>query len=349
MAAAEQRQAKLARENRALQDELRHLKEKLVQSAERIEKNEAGLADAKARLHVLDDQLQEKSAALKTDRKKLSSMLQAAVSLSRTPPEAMVMMPGDAMETMEAARALAMVSTAIKEESERIAVQIGQLDALKQQVTAQRDELARRQAELDKQREALNLKLKQRAAMQAKISQEQKEETKKLAQLAKKAADLKDLVETLQEDQEKARRERAGDSGMAPAAGGHSFADAMGRIRRPAAGSIVQRFGDGKGRTSKGAVIATPAAAEVVAPFDGKVVYAGKFLDYGRIVIIRHAGGFHTLLAGLAKINVEPGEFLLEGEPIGAMGGSEQNDRLYVELRKDNQPVNPAHWIEGMK
>ena len=96
----------------------------------------------------------------------------------------------------------------------------------------------------------------------------------------------------------------------------------------------------------------TRKGAQVTAPYDSEVVFTGPFLNYGQMIILRHSDDFHTLLAGLTKIDVRVGQFLLEGEPIGAMGEGDddnKNDRtLYIELRKDNQPVNPAAWINGL-
>ena len=71
-------------------------------------------------------------------------------------------------------------------------------------------------------------------------------------------------------------------------------------------------------------------------------------MDYGRMVILRHSDGYHTLLAGMAKIDASVGDFLVEGEPLGSMGELEQNDHLYMELRENNQPINPANWVKGM-
>ncbi len=90
-----------------------------------MQKAEADLSATEDKLRILNDELQAKNSALKAHRKELGSLLQAALAISRTPPESMIMMPGDSMETMQAARALKMVSEAIKQESESIAMQIG--------------------------------------------------------------------------------------------------------------------------------------------------------------------------------------------------------------------------------
>ncbi len=357
MEQAHARQAALAEQSRKLQGELKDIQEKLVQTAEAIQDGEADLSASEDKLRILNEQLQAKNAALKARRKDLAALMQAALALSRTPPEAMIMMPGDSLETLQAARALRMVSDSIRQESESIGLQITELQELKERVSKGRDELNRKQAALDKQRLALERQLVERTAVQARLGRQQQEEGQTLSHLAEKAESLQGLMSSLRKEEpgEKHTRhaaELAPDEDAPQGKKGRlrSFTDAKGHIRPPAAGRVVQLFGDGGGHneTSKGIVIVTRAHTQVMAPYDGEVVYAGTFLNYGRMVIIRHSDDFHTLLAGLAKIDASPGEFLLEGEPIGAMGEGETGKRLYVELRKNNQPVDPAPWIRGL-
>jgi len=83
------------------------------------------------------------------------------------------------------------------------------------------------------------------------------------------------------------------------------------------------------------------------------VVYAGPFRSYGQLLIINAGGGYHILLAGMSRIDVSLGQFVLAGEPIAVMGraaapGSSGEDSsrpvLYVEFRKDGRPVDPGPW-----
>ncbi|MGY8959212.1 MAG: murein hydrolase activator EnvC family protein, partial [Alphaproteobacteria bacterium] len=84
----------------------------------------------------------------------------------------------------------------------------------------------------------------------------------------------------------------------------------------------------------------------VIAPFDGKVVFSGPFRNYGQILIIEHRGGYHTVLAGLSRIDATVGQWLLAGEPVGVLAARSQGKpTLYVELRHNGQPINPAPWI----
>ena len=130
-------------------------------------------------------------------------------------------------------------------------------------------------------------------------------------------------------------------------------------------GAEFREFGaaDGLGGTEKGLSIATRPGAQVTAPCDGWVVYSGPFRNYGQLLILNAGGGYHVLLAGMERISVDLGQFVVTGEPVAVMGGGRtvgrrRRDRLssqpvlYVEFRKDGTPVDPGPWwaaTEGEK
>jgi septal ring factor EnvC (AmiA/AmiB activator) len=62
-------------------------------------------------------------------------------------------------------------------------------------------------------------------------------------------------------------------------------------------------------------------------------------------LIIEHGDGYHSLLAGLDRIEGTVGQWLVAGEPVGTMPASEKKPRLYLELRHDGQPINPLPWL----
>jgi septal ring factor EnvC (AmiA/AmiB activator) len=117
----------------------------------------------------------------------------------------------------------------------------------------------------------------------------------------------------------------------------------------PVRGQVAIHFGQpdpATGVTSKGITLRARDGAQVIAPFDGQVAYAGRFRGYGSILILEHAGGYHTLLAGLAEINAVTGQWVLAGEPIGRLADDVgRGPRLYVELRRESQPINPLPWL----
>jgi septal ring factor EnvC (AmiA/AmiB activator) len=124
----------------------------------------------------------------------------------------------------------------------------------------------------------------------------------------------------------------------------------------PVNGVKIRDFGasDGVGGQEKGLSIATRAGAQVTSPCDGWVVYAAPYRNYGQLLILNAGGGYHVLLAGMDRISVDLGQFVLTGEPVAMMGGSAQvaatiavgssQPVLYVEFRKDGTPVDPGPW-----
>jgi septal ring factor EnvC (AmiA/AmiB activator) len=141
---------------------------------------------------------------------------------------------------------------------------------------------------------------------------------------------------------------------LAPAA---AFADLKGRLPLPASGQILRRFGgpDGYGGTEKGLSIGARDKGVVIAPADGWVAFSGPYRSYGQLLIINAGAGYYIVLAGMARINVNVGQFVLAGEPVASMGdGSAQTAAtiaigakqpiLYVEFRKDGTSIDPGPW-----
>lgn len=123
---------------------------------------------------------------------------------------------------------------------------------------------------------------------------------------------------------------------------------AEGAFAMPARGDVVSRFDEttALGLSTKGIVIETRASAQIVAPYDGRVAFASPFREYGLLLIIDHGEGYHTLLAGMGRIDVLLDQRVLAGEPVGVMGSiADKNPRLYVELRRHGHPINPLPWL----
>jgi septal ring factor EnvC (AmiA/AmiB activator) len=180
--------------------------------------------------------------------------------------------------------------------------------------------------------------------------------------LARQAQDLKDLIAKLEHAKGDAAG-RASSSHSAPSARdlvrmtpAMAFADAKGKLRLPVNGIRIKEFGsvDQLGNPHRGLSIATRAGAQVTAPSDGWVVYAGPFRSYGQLLILNAGGGYHILLAGMERISVDLGQFVLNGEPVATMGGGAKaasalaigssQPVLYIEFRKDGSPIDPGPW-----
>lgn len=351
---AKARKQSLDKENDIVSKELLSLQRQLVKAAAKVQKKEAELSYAEKKLRIMKKKLKEKQATLLLHKKKLASLVRASIKLSRTPEEAIILMPGDSAKTMKTARALKMTSQSIKHETNIIHAQMQELEVLKTKMAKQRDSLFAKKKKLVKQQKALSAQVAERRALQAKLGKDLRAQAAKIAKYARKAKNIKGLLSNILQK----RRDRArGKLVQMPSAKPkgvrgkiRSFKAAKGKIRPPLAGVIVQKYGsvNKKKEIQHGITILAREQSRVTSPYDGEVVYAGVFLKYGRVVIIRHSDNFHTVLSGISQIDTSAGEFLLEGEPIGAMGEGDSSARLYLELRKKNQPINPMPWLNNI-
>ncbi len=349
---AQAQQEKTKSEQKNVAKELTELQKKLVRSAANLQQNEKELGDVELKLRALADELTLREKKLVLQKEKLDGLSRIAIRLSRTPPSAMVLMPGDGSKRLQAASALSVLTKDMKAEAEAIHAQLDAMKVLQDDLAAKKEKAEAMRDALKVESKAFETALKERRKLHEKLAGEQNKQAQMVAKLAKKAADLESLIESIEQAPKSsdAEKEVASEEGVFGSHGTlRSFAAAKGKIRLPASGKLVGRFGgaDAANDTSKGIKIETRANATVVTPYDAEVAYRGPFLNYGQLVILKHRGDYHTLLAGFTRIDVKVGDFLLEGEPIGAMGEG-SGRKLYVELRENNIPVNPASWMRGL-
>nr|WP_245216013.1 peptidoglycan DD-metalloendopeptidase family protein [Pararoseomonas baculiformis] len=113
----------------------------------------------------------------------------------------------------------------------------------------------------------------------------------------------------------------------------------------PVAGRVQKGFGQGG---ANGQTWSAPAGARVVSPCGGRVVFSGPFRSYGQMLIVDCGGGYHFVLAGLDRLDAEPGQRVQAGEAVGTLGNAEGSGggraSLYLELRRGGRAVDPAGW-----
>jgi murein hydrolase activator len=120
-----------------------------------------------------------------------------------------------------------------------------------------------------------------------------------------------------------------------------------GSLLNPVVGRLVQDDGTGAGGPrAPGLTFLTSSAAEVVAPADSEVLFAGRYHKTGEVLILESAGGYDLVLAGLERVDVRTGDQLLAGEPVGTMPRSGAGARLYFEMRQNGKGVSPAPWLD---
>ena len=124
----------------------------------------------------------------------------------------------------------------------------------------------------------------------------------------------------------------------------------LGGLARPVTGLVARGYGDRLpgGGTSEGLTIQARPSAQVTAPTDGRIEYAGRFRSYGQMLILRTSDGYHVILSGMGRIYGSVGQTVREGEPVGQMSArTDPPPELYLELRQGEASLNPARWMRN--
>jgi septal ring factor EnvC (AmiA/AmiB activator) len=366
----------------------------LIEAAKRAQTSEAKLSATEAKLAELTDQVTVIRTSITERKETIVKMLSAMQRMGRTPPPALVTRKDDALAVVRSAMLLAQVFPELKYQADSLSKELDGLVALETGIREQRDTEKAEADTLVAERTRIDLLLNEKKTKLSQSEVELEAVRKAAAQQAAEVTELSDLVtklddkiakaEVAQYDAEIAAEQalRARSQGQALATPANEkvieikpdpaklafaspdrlkpalpFEAAKGSLRLPAQGKQVKHFGDadGVGGTLRGLSLQTRAEARIVAPADGWVVYAGPFRSYGQLLILNAGGGYHVLLAGMDRIDVSLGQFVLAGEPVAVMGGAAsggQDDRslrpvLYVELRKDGRPIDPGPWWAG--
>ncbi len=330
--ALQKRSSKLEKELAELQEQLVALAAKLQANERKITKGEFELEEITKRQIITEKSFENRQASL-------AESLNAMVRFSRVPPEAWVAMPGDIHQSLQAATALKHLTAALEDQATALQADIKALEALREQAEVTRKKLEVEGGQLAKSQALVKEKITQRQGVQHKIGNDMQEQQQALAELTERASSLQDLISSLEQRRAKESKQAKGQKKL-------RFAGGKNSMTRPAEGDIETAFGEGEGVYAKGVEISTRDGAQVVAPQDAEVVYAGNFLRYGTIVLLRHSDNIHTLLAGIKSLDSRTGERVLKGEPVGRMGRTKEGlTKLYVELRKNAKPIDPLPWM----
>ena len=365
-------QAKLRSEIEALGQDRRKFNGQLIDTAARVREVEANIAASQARLDTLNEQEGALQKSLDQRRAVIVEVIAALQRVGRQAPPALVVSPDDALRAVRTAITLGAVLPEMRSRADALAGDLAALLKVRKEIVAQRDQLTNELDVLGREQLRVSLLIDQRQKKQTNVELTLAGERQRAADAARQVDNIKDLITKLEAGLEVAKRAtRDADRGIAndathpelaalsdpgrltPAI---AFADMHGHLHLPVNGARIREFGgpDGLGGTQKGLSIAARPGGEITAPCDGWVVYAGRFRSYGQLLILNAGGGYHVLLAGMERISVDLGQFVLTGEPVAVMGGGSQASPtgtsspkqpvLYVEFRKDGAPIDPSPW-----
>lgn len=354
---AAEAELKLKRELDAIGQDRRKLAELLVETANRLREAEDRVAATEERLAALDGKENDLRAKLRARRHVIAELLAALQRMGQRPPPALLVRPEDALKTVRSAILLGAVVPGMRSEAEALAADLSAQVAVRKAIAEERAALATDVAALTSERARMTALVDERQKRQAEAEKALEAERARMLALARQADSLKDLIAKLEREPPAAPtapdQPPRDTSRLKPSI---AFANARGTLKIPVSGAKIRNFGssDGVGGTQKGISIAARIGAQVTAPTDGWVVYAGPFRSYGQLLILNVGGGYHVLLAGMERISVDLGQFVLTGEPIANMGSGPKTaaavpigasqPTLYIEFRKDGAPVDPGPW-----
>jgi murein hydrolase activator len=367
-------QQKLAADIASIGQDRSKLNQQLIDIAAQVRSVETRIDDAETRLRPLDSREQQIRGSLDSRRSEIVEVLAALQRAGRRTPPALLVRPEDALKSLRTAMLLGSVVPELHARAVKLADDLGELVTLRKNIATERDQLAVDRDKLKNDQTRLAALVDERQRQQSSAEKDMAAEGARAISLSKQVDSLQGLIAKMEQDLKSAAKAAATASlqGTPAAPNGKpnlgalkdparmspaiAFASAKGLFAFPVNGAKIREFGgsDGAGGVEKGISLATRAGAQVTTPCDGWVVYAGPFRSYGQLLILNAGGGYHVLIAGMERISVNIGQFVLTGEPVATMGTKSQvasilaanasQPVLYVEFRKDGTPIDPGPW-----
>ena len=371
---ATEAQEKLKSEIAAVGQDRSKLNQQLIDIAAQVRGVETRIGDAEARLRPLDSREQQIRDSLESRRAEMVEVLAALQRAGRRTPPALLVRPEDALQSLRTAMLLGSVVPELRARAEKLTGDLTELVTVRRTIATERDRLAADRDKLRDDQTRLAALVEERQRQQSSIERDMAAEGARAITLSQQVDNLQGLIAKMEQDLKSAAKaaQTASLQGAPATLNGKpnlgalkdparlspaiAFASAKGLFALPVNGVKIRDFGgsDGAGGVEKGISLATRPGAQVTTPCDGWVVYAGPFRSYGQLLILNAGGGYHVLIAGMERISVNIGQFVLTGEPVAIMGTTSQvasilaanasQPVLYVEFRKDGTPIDPGPW-----
>jgi murein hydrolase activator len=308
-------------------------------AAQAIDAAEARIIAANARVQLASGYVAAHQRQLATEQQPVSSLLAGLATMARRPPLLVLADSGGVDELVKVRLLLDSTLPVIRSRTAHLSAELVQGQRLQQAALAARTEVANSRSNLLARRQRY-------AALEQKALEQ-------LVATGGQALGASDVAIAAGENVERLKSEQSSNQSIRLVAGQlagddtaplNPFAPEGPALRLPFAyqlptsGLVTEGLSsvNSSGVRSRGLTLATGRGAEVTAPADGTVKFAGPFRDYDGVLIIDHGGGWLTLIVNVAS-ELHPGDKVRLGDPVGRALGP-----LQVELSQNGRRISPA-------
>lgn len=219
------------------------------------------------------------------------------------------------------------------------------------EVQTSREEVARTTKVLDEQEDLAQKARAARSEALKRIRTEKDLQKRQAKELKERRSALAKLLKNLTKKKSKKARKAQKKRRKRSRGGKGILANAP--LPRPVSGKVFRRYGSTRDKESRAVLVShglhyrAKRGTSVKSIAAGRVAFTGWMRGFGRIVIVDHGEGHHSLLAHLASAKVKTGQKVKSGQIVGTVGDTESPDgvKLYFELRDHGKPVDPWRWM----
>lgn len=341
------------------------------QSAVQVRRADEAVSEAAQKVVALEATRRAAQARLQERAAALTPLLPLAERLGMFPAETLLAMPVPPEQAMRGLSVLQTLARTVERQAAAARAEIAAVEQAQRELEAALPQLRSAQSEQRLKSALLDREVEQARAERARNDDAAADEARRAAAEATRAESVGDALDAMAAARARAEQLLKRDAERA-AAQRRTVALQLAQKRQaevsaprgpgiqpgggalvPVAGPLVRRWGETTDAgPARGMAFRAPPNGRVVSPCTGRVAFAGPFRSFGVLVILDCGGKYHFVLAGLERLDVEAGAAVRPGDPLGTMPDWDptvpgRRPVLYLELRRDGDPVDPAPYLRS--
>jgi len=318
--------------------------------AARVQAAEADVDAGVTRIEVIEALRRRQRVRLAVAQKPAFQLIAALQLIGKRPPALALVAPGSLSDIVHLRSVLAAMTPIITARTASLRAEVQRGIVLREQANQALSALKASHTQLVAQQNMLAADAAAAHARSASLADQMLLEQDRVIAMGEKARDIKSLMATIsaEADISDALAELPGPvqrpSDVAKLASTLPMTPPINpspsiRYRLPVVGSIVSGMGEETtpGVRTRGLTLATAPNTLVVAPSDGRIIFAGPYRGFGQIIIINHGQGLTTLITNLSRLSTRVGAAVIGGSPIGYAGNDQPT--IMIELRRAGVPI----------